>query len=392
MPSRRLFLKSAAVIGCSAAAHPWMSSMTFASTPGENRLVVIILRGAMDGLDAFQPYGDANLRGLRSSISIGPEQGAHDLDGYFALHPSLGTLLPLWKAGELAFAPAVSTPYRDKRSHFDGQDILEAGTGTDLAPGDQRDGWLNRLLQNMPGAQSRTAYSIGTEEMRILSGSAPAKSWAPQVRLRISPQAELLLRRIYEDDPLFHAAAEEAIEIAAEDLTPAQGTGRPQRDASGIASFAAARLNEETRIATFSLPGWDSHASQARTLGRAFERLAAVILTLKTDLGRNWARTTVLAMTEFGRTARENGSGGTDHGTGGTMLMAGGAIRGGRMIGAWPGLAEGDLYAGRDLMPMRDIRAYAAWAMRDLFAIPRDTLERVVFPDLDMEENPRILA
>src|SRR5699024_754310 len=121
-----------------------------------------ILRGAMDGLDVFQPYGDPHLRKLRQTISLGPEQGAHDLDGFFALHPELSSLMPLWNAGELGFVPAVSTPYRDRRSHFDGQDILEAGTGTDVAQARQRDGWLNRLLHSMPDAQSETAYAVGT--------------------------------------------------------------------------------------------------------------------------------------------------------------------------------------------------------------------------------------
>ena len=127
-------------------------------------------------------------------------------------------------------------------------------------------------------------------------------------------------------------------------------------------------------------------------IDRALQRLGAAILTLRADLGANWRRTTVLAMTEFGRTVRENGTGGTDHGTGGAMLVAGGNIRGGRALGGWPGLAEGDLYAGRDLMPLRDIRAHAAWVMRDLFDIPRDVLERSVFPGLDLGDNPRILA
>lgn len=174
MLSRRLFLKSTALIGCSAAAHPLLNSIAFASAPGENRLVVIILRGAMDGLDVFQPYGDPALRQLRRSLSLGPDQGALDLDGYFALHPALADLMPLWRAGELAFAPAVSTPYRDKRSHFDGQDMLEAGTGTDLDLRQQRDGWLNRLLQHMPDARSQTAYSVGLDDMRILDRRRPA--------------------------------------------------------------------------------------------------------------------------------------------------------------------------------------------------------------------------
>ena len=136
-----------------------------------------------------------------------------------------------------------------------------------------------------------------------------------------------------------------------------------------MARFAADRLNGETRIATFSISGWDSHARQPQVIDRALQRLSAAILTLRKDLGANWSRTTILAMTEFGRTVRENGSGGTDHGTGGAMLVAGGNIKGGRAIGGWPGLGEGDLYAGRDLMPLRDIRAHAAWVLHDLSLI-----------------------
>lgn len=392
MLSRRLFLKSTALIGCSAAAHPLLSPIAFAAMPGENRLVVIILRGAMDGMDVFQPYGDPALRALRKTLSVGPDGGAHDLDGFFALHPTLAPLMPLWRSGELAFAPAVSTPYRDKRSHFDGQDMLEAGTGTDVDAMRLRDGWLNRLLQAMPGVRSETAYSVGLDDMRILDGAAPAKSWAPQTRFRLSAQGQRLLAHVWHDDPLFQAAGEQAIDIINDDLARIEPGAGPTRDAEALARFTADRLNGETRIASFSISGWDSHARQGPVIDRALQRLGAAILTLRADLGANWQRTTVLAMTEFGRTVRENGTGGTDHGTGGAMLVAGGNIRGGRAIGGWPGLAEGDLYAGRDLMPLRDIRAHAAWAMRGLFDIPRDVLERSVFPGLDMAEDPRILA
>ena len=392
MLSRRLFLKSTGLIGCSAAAHPILSSIAFASAPGENRLVVIILRGAMDGLDVFQPYGDPRLRKLRKTLSAGPRNGALDLDGFFALHPRLEPLMPLWQAGELAFVPAVSTPYRDKRSHFDGQDMLEAGTGTDIDLRNQRDGWLNRLLQQMPGLRSETAYSVGLSDMRILDGPAPAKSWAPEAEFDLGPQAQRLLERVYHDDPLFRAAGGQAMEIAAEGIGRTVADAGPSRDVRALAKFAADRLNDQTRIATFSISGWDSHARQPQVLGRALDRLADAVLTLKQGLGANWSQTTVLAMTEFGRTVAENGSGGTDHGTGGAMMMAGGAVRGGRVVGRWPGLAEGDLYAGRDLMPMRDIRAYAAWALRDLYGLSRDALEQAVFPGLDMQDNPRILA
>ena len=171
------------------------------------------------------------------------------------------------------------------------------------------------------------------------------------------------------------------------------GLLRPKSaDVRALGAFAASRLNGESRIAAFSIVGWDSHATQEAVLGRALDRLAAAILALRDGLGPNWARTTVLAMTEFGRTVRENGSAGTDHGTGGALLMAGGAIRGGRAYGDWPGLGEDQLYAGRDLMPTRDVRAYAAWAMRGLFGTGQDVLERSIFPGLDLGDDPGILG
>lgn len=392
MLSRRLFLQSGALAASLAAAAPFPSRLAFAAAPGENRLVVIILRGAMDGMDVLQPYGDRNLRKLRETISLGPEQGAHDLDGFFALHPELSPLVALWRAGELAFVPSVSTPYRDKRSHFDGQDLLEAGAGANLPSAHERDGWLNRLLDSMPGTRSETAYSVGTEQMRILAGSAPAKSWAPAIKLQLTPQAQRLLQHVYDEDPLFRTESQEAMEIASQDLNQHRKGEGPTRNTEALARFAADRLNGETRIATFSLIGWDSHARQSRSLLKALQNLSAAILTLRDELGGNWSKTTLLAMTEFGRTARENGAGGTDHGTGSTLLLAGGAVRGGRVVGGWPGLDEGDLYAGRDLMPLDDVRRYAAWTLRSLFGTKRHVLETVIFPGLELGENPRLIA
>lgn len=414
--SRRFFLKGAAVLGCSAAAHPFLNSMTFASAPGEGRLVVIILRGAMDGLDVVQPLGDKALALHRKVLSGGEAAGAQDLDGFFAAHKALGPLMPLWQAGELGFVHATSTPYRDKRSHFDGQDLLEAGTGGDVDPSLMKVGWLNRLLQALPDARAETAFSVGLDEMRILAGPAEALSWTPEAKLRISPQAELLLNHIYHDDPLFRDAAQAAVAVsnggmdapamAAENdgamggmmadagMTPAatSATGAAKISATrAMAHFAADRLNGETRIAAFSLNGWDTHRGQPAALGGSLTRLGEAILGLRERLGANWAQTTVMAMTEFGRTVRENGSNGTDHGTGGAMVLAGGAIRGGKVYGGWPGLGEGDLYDGRDLMPLTDVRAWAAWAMREHFGIERSVLERSIFPGLDLGDDPKFM-
>ncbi len=400
--SRRMFLARTGLIGCSVAASPLFAPVSFAKAPWDTRLIVIILRGGMDGLDAVQPYGDPAYAALRKKLAGGPDNGAADLDGFYALHPALSPLLPMWKAGELGFAHAVSTPYRDKRSHFDGQDMLEAGT--DTLAGGVRDGWLNRMLQAVPDVRADTAYAIGLGELAVLSGAAPVANWAPEADLSISPQAQRLMDMIMERDPAMHAALNEARMLDEDPEATMKGNKDPnlmrtmQQVRKGgakhlkTAEFAAKRLRDDARIAAFSLNGWDTHKGQERTLGTALGRLAETLNHLKSELtGPVWGKTAVVAMTEFGRTARENGTAGTDHGTGGLMVMAGGAIRGGNVYGTWPGLGASDLYEGRDLMPTRDVRSHAAWIMRAMTGLDRSVLEGAVFPGLDMGEDPNIL-
>ncbi|WP_179380126.1 DUF1501 domain-containing protein [Jannaschia marina] len=374
-------------LGCSAAAFPLMTPVSFAAVPTvESRLAVVILRGAMDGLDVLQPYGDPALRALRPGFEIGPERGALDLTGFHALTPHLADLLPLWEAGDLGFAQATSTPYRDGRSHFDGQDILEAGTAGEVPPLVGRDGWLNRLLPHLPQADGRTAFAVGREEMLILRGNAPRSSWAPDARLDLAPATADLLLHSYHDDPLFRASAEQALGLAAES---AEIDGQREEALFG---FAAAQLREDARIAALSIGGWDTHRGQATQIRRALRGLSTGLMRLRDDLGPVWDKTMVLVMTEFGRTAFENGTLGTDHGTGGTMILAGGALRGGRVWGDWPGLAEANLLDRRDLMPTRDVRAYAAWALHGLFGTGRTALATDVFPGLDIGADPGLLA
>ncbi|WP_299727476.1 DUF1501 domain-containing protein [uncultured Tateyamaria sp.] len=384
--SRRDFLFRSGLVGCSLAASPLLTPVSFAAAPWDTRLVVIILRGGMDGLDVVQPYGDPAFAALRATLSGGPEQGAHDLDGYFALHPGLGALMPMWRAGQLAFMHAVSTPYRDKRSHFDGQDLLEAGTATLSGA---RDGWLNRMLQAVPGVTAQTAYAIGRDNMRLLTGAADVANWSPDAELTLSPRAERLLDLVTEPDPALHAALSEARLLAA------SGPGPDKKRAADhvqVAEFAALQLSAESRIAAFSLNGWDTHGGQKRALGNALGRLADTLLTLEKRMaGGVWDKTAVVAMTEFGRTVRQNGTQGTDHGTGGLMVLAGGAVRGGRVYGQWPGLGEGDLYQDRDLMPTGDVRAHAAWIMRGLTGLDHAALEGAVFPGLDMGRDAGLL-
>ncbi|RMH40178.1 MAG: twin-arginine translocation pathway signal, partial [Alphaproteobacteria bacterium] len=250
--TRRKLLQGGLALGCSVAASPWITPIAFASAPWDNRLVVIILRGAMDGLDVVRPTGERRFAAMRSTLGA---EGL-PLDDFFTLHPSLEGLLPLWKSGELGFVHAVSTPYRDKRSHFDGQDILEAGTAGVVPPANARDGWLNRLLQTRDDISGETAFAIGRENPLILEGAAPVSRWSPDAHLFLSPAARRLLEGIYHDDPLFRDAAAEAIELAmalgaggeVEDLgeemeMARKAMARPDRAASAqkLAAFAASR-------------------------------------------------------------------------------------------------------------------------------------------------------
>jgi uncharacterized protein (DUF1501 family) len=378
---RRHFL----ALGCSAAASPLLTPVAFAAAPWDHRLVVIILRGAMDGLDVVRPVGDPALAALRPGLL---RTDSLPLDGFWGLHPGLGDLMPLWDAGQMAFVHAVSTPYRDRRSHFDGQDILEAGT-PDLPPASARDGWLNRLAAAVPGVTADTSWAIGREEMLVLRGAAPVSRWSPEARLRLSPATERLLELVQHDDPLFRDATVAALETVAdlaEDGQARTGGGHVQ-----LADFAASRLREDARIASFSLGGWDTHARQGPALTGALGRLAQVILALQAGLGPVWGQTAVLCLTEFGRTARENGSEGTDHGTGGAAILCGGAVRGGRVVADWPGLRDGALYADRDLMPTRDVRAHAAWVMRAMTGLDPSVLSSLVFPGLDIGADPGLI-
>jgi len=388
--SRRSLLQQGLALGCSAAASPILTPVSFAAAPWDTRLVVILLRGGMDGLDVVQPYGDPSYRNTRQTLLGGPEAGALDLDGYFAMNAALAPLKPLWDTEDLGFVQATSTPYRDKRSHFDGQDLLEAGTAS-LAG--VRDGWLNRMMQLSSGVATETAYALGQIEMKVLMGQAPYSVWSPDSAFDMSPQAIKLAELIMAEDPAFKAAFSEAQRLSDVDVAITEATGDEKRVAHiEIADFAADRLRHDARIATFSMIGWDTHAGQSFNISRALERLANTILRLKDGLTPSiWSKTVILTVTEFGRTVHENGNKGTDHGTGGLMMLAGGAISGGQVFGRWPGLAEADLYDRRDLMPTSDVRAHIAWVMHGMLGVSQSDLETSVFPGLDMGNNLGLL-
>lgn len=393
-------------MSCSIYASPETTPVTMASIPGENRLVVIILRGGMDGLSVVQPIGDPHFSQWRGNTDLRNPNTATDLDGFFALHPCLSQLAPLWKKEQLAFAHAVSTPYRDKRSHFDGQDLLEAGI-PNFDNGRIRDGWLNRIIQAMPGATGETAFAVGTLPLSILAGDAEVSRWAPAADLVLRPKTLELTKGLMARHPLFDKAMAGISSLLADDAPLDTSTDesdpeamvqlamqlqvRNGRTGEAIARFAAKKLKGDTRIAAFSIGEWDTHARQSKSIEPPLRDLCQAILTLEAELGGLWEKTTVVAMTEFGRTVYLNGTNGTDHGTAGAMLFAGGALKGRRVLADWPGPEEADLYDRRDLYPTRDVRDYSAWFLRSLFGFNKSFLETSIFPGLQMTEDPKLV-
>ncbi len=382
--SRRGFLASA----CCLAAAPILTPVTFASMPGDKRFVTIVLRGAMDGLALVQPYGDAGFAAFRPTLALTPEAGLIDLDGHFGLHPSAADLMPLWRSRELAFVHAVSTPYRDQRSHFDGQDMLESG-GEHVS--EEKTGWLNRALAVIPRSDARKAIDVNTSTELILTGPNNVDVWASDSNLGPARDEMQFLKRLYAGDPAFAKAMEEATRANSASMVVEPGGPRGQKVAD-VAALAGNMLKGDYRIASFSITGWDTHVGQIGQFKRPVQDLTEAINTLKSTLGPDiWSKTVVLAMTEFGRTVRENGSGGTDHGTGGCAVLAGGAIDGGRILGRWPGLGDQQLLDERDLAPTSDVRELAAAMLYRQFDVTVDDLTAKIFPGVTFDKGSQFL-
>lgn len=371
--SRRAFLGGAASL-------PLMPAPLFAAVPGDNRLVVILLRGGMDGLSLVQPVDDPHLQVLRPELALTLDDGLLDLDGQFGLHPAASPLLALWHARELAFVHAIASPYRSATPrHFEAQDMLEAGEahGATLPTG-----WLNRALSSIPRAGARKAENLDGLHGLLLSG--PNDNMV-NARPQIPPLGVdeiAFLERLYGDDAGFREALR--------DVGPLQ-----QGDdwIASVMGLVAERLTGEARLASLSLPGWDTHADQATLLATPISQLATAILALRAAVSPAiWASTVVLAVTEFGRTVAQNAGGGTDHGTASVALVAGGTVSGGRVLGTWPGLAPEQLYEGRDLMPTTDVRALAAALLHRQFDISLSNLAGRVFPGLELSQASDVLS
>ncbi len=385
MISRRNFLWTLAA-GSLASALPGLSFA--APGRGRQRLVLVILRGGLDGLAAVAPYGDRAYESARRGLAIAPPGdpgGLRDLDGFFALHPMLRALHAHYGKGELAAVHAVASPYR-KRSHFDAQNVLELGLAT---PGASRQGWLNRALPLLAaenaGHAEDYAMAIGQSVPLVLRGPEKVGSWAP-ARLP-GPDDDLMERLValYDGDPVLGPRLEAALNAERMAGGSLSGRGRPGERFGRAAQVAARMLSDAAgpRIAVMEAGSWDSHANQGREGGALAQRLRRLddgLSKLAAGMGPAWPHTVVLVVTEFGRTIAMNGTRGTDHGTAGMVLVLGGAVDGGRVLGDWPGLARGQLRDGRDLAPATDLRSVYKGILRDHLGITKADLESRVFP------------
>ncbi len=363
--------------------------LAVADAPTERRFVLVILRGGLDGLASVPAYADPDYHAQRGSLAFDdPDaaEGALDLDGFFGLHPSLSALHGMFRAGELLVVHAVATPYRS-RSHFDGQNLLENGTAR---VNGATDGWLNRALGLM-SSERQLGLAIGQSVPLVLRGPTPVGSWSPVQALPAAGDDFLSrLATLYRDDLLFGPALTEAIRLQemSDEIIGKQDTRRSRQDAkalTGVAESLARFLADPNgpRVAVLEAGGWDTHANQGLLTGRLAGRLAGLgegLAVFKEASGSIWRDTVVAVVTEFGRTVAVNGTGGTDHGTAGAVFLLGGAVAGGRVIANWPGLSGDRLYGGRDLAPTTDLHAVWKSVLAWHLELPRDGIERIVFP------------
>jgi uncharacterized protein (DUF1501 family) len=370
-PSRRLVVGAAAgALVLPLGGGVWAA----AAAGGPQRLIVILLRGAVDGLNVVIPYTEPAYYAARPTIAIAPPgtpDGALRLDEHFALHPALASLMPLWRDGGIAFIHAAGSP-DPNRSHFEAQRYIENGTpGCSTTP----DGWMNRLLQALPGPRGPTdAISVGPTLPRILTGNAPVANLplgpgAMEATAIDRPELAAGFDRLYAGAGKLADAYREG-RSARFELTGALAREQQVADAGAPppSSFArrATQLAEliagdaRIRLAFVALGGWDTHVDQGGAIGWLANRLRPLgegLAALTRGLGPVWRDTAVVVLSEFGRTIHENGDRGTDHGHGNVIWLAGGAVRGGRVYGDWPGLAPAQLYQRRDLAITTDFRA-----------------------------------
>ena len=340
---------------------------------GDTRFLLVLLRGGLDGLHALQAPGDPGFAALRGDFVNSKGQAPSlQLNGDFALHGALGFMAGLYAQQQLLPMVAVAPPYR-QRSHFEAQDCVENGTaGTSGSTG-----WLNRCVAAMPGGKGLAISAVMPLAMR---GKGDVSTWSPPLAKGVDPILWQQLQVLYAADPSL-APTFAGIDARME----AMGAGKsqnglklPQAMAAAAKFMAAAN---GPRIGFVEDTGWDSHGGELALLDRKLAELDAGVKAFHAGAESIWNNTVVVIVTEFGRTAAINGTGGTDHGTGGVAFVAGGAVKGGRIAGQWPGLGKTQLNEGRDLLATTDMRALFKGILREHLEVGSDALARSVFPD-----------
>jgi uncharacterized protein (DUF1501 family) len=386
MTTRRSILKTMAAAGAVAL---WDAPIryAFAGMPTDRRLVVVILRGALDGLAAVPPHGDKDYESTRGVLAI---KSPHDIDGFFGLHPALTNVKAMMDAKEAAVFHNICSPYRD-RSHFDGQNVLETGGAS---PNLLQDGWLNRALLPMGLGGGEQALAVAQTPPLLLSGPARATSWMPEALPAPDEQFLARVKLLYAKDAALHGALDSAMQMqgAAAAMMDDPASKKAAAGANGYGNLVplfqgAGRLlaaPDGPRVAVLDAGGWDTHFNEGADegqLARRLQALDAALDALKTSLGPAWSKTAVVMATEFGRTAHVNGSGGTDHGTGGVAFLLGGAVVGGKVHAEWTGLSAGALQDGRDQPAKSDLRALFKGVLAEHMGVPNAVLATKVFPD-----------
>lgn len=387
-PTRRSLLLS----GATFAAWAYLPKFARAADARDPRLIVVILRGALDGLATVAPIADPDYAGLHGSIALLKDgrNAALPLDGFFGLHPAMPEFARMYRDKQAAIVHAVATSYRE-RSHFDGQDVLESGYP---GAGRVQSGWLNRAIESLPrGERVTSGLAIGPTTPLVLRGAAPTVGWAPVDLPTAADDTAMRLLELYKHrDPALATALSQGLQIdklaVGTDMKAKPG-GNPAMAMRQVARGAAKLMvaDDGPRVAALAFDGWDTHAQEGGPVGRLAQLLGGLdgaLAEFQSGLGPHWRDSVVVVATEFGRTAKINGTAGTDHGTGTIALLAGGAVKGGRVIADWPGLANGKLYEGRDLAPTMDLRAVLKGVLHDHLGINERALAERVFPDSGM--------
>ncbi|HTP93030.1 MAG TPA: DUF1501 domain-containing protein [Xanthobacteraceae bacterium] len=390
-PSRR------DVLLASGSLFAWAHMPRLAHAEGRDpRFLAVILRGALDGLATVAPVGDADWVALRgdNALTFEGKTLPLKLDDFFALNPAMPNLHRMYAANEAIVVHACATPYRE-RSHFDGQDLLESGLAK---PGVSDSGWLNRALAGLaPGGRvnpkGSKAFAVGPVTPLVVRGSAPVLSWSPQRLLPASEDTVMRLIDLYRhSDPKLASVLEEHTKLAAiekaGDMRQDSAIAGPAQVRVYFAEVAgtAARFLAQPdgpRVGALALDGWDTHVNEGIANGRLSQLLGALddaLAAIETNMGPAWNETVVALVTEFGRTARINGTDGTDHGTATVALLVGGALKGGRVVADWPGLKSSDLHENRDLKPTTDLRAILKGLLKDHLRADDRVLAETVFP------------